>query len=113
MESVPSDLGDLDVKRQATTKAFDYLITYVPHVWLYAYMCFLWVNEVTIWVIIIFIGCVPCFLKFGGQKSKNVDVIRKVCLETTLCFLKCFVDIYVFGFDEIYEGGPKFICEHI
>ena len=46
------------------------------------------------------------------QTSKNVHDVRKVCLETTLCVLACFVEFYVFILDEIYVGGPKIIYKH-
>ena len=35
-------------------------------------------------------------MKFRGQTSKNVHDIRKVCLQTTLCVLACFVKFYMF-----------------
>ena len=31
------------------------------------------------------IGSVAIFVKFGGQISKNVHDVRKMCLEMTLC----------------------------
>ena len=72
-------------------------------------MYFLWVNDVIIWVIIVFIRSVSGFVTFGGQTSKNINDVRKVCLETTLYVLACFVDFYVFIFYEIDVGGPKII----
>ena len=53
------------------------------------------------------------FMKFGGQTSKNVHDVRKVCLEMTLCVLACFIEFYVFFFDEIDVRGPKIIYKHI
>ena len=41
------------------------------------------------------------FIMFGGQRSKNVHDVRKVCPGTTFCVLACFVEFYVFVFDEI------------
>lgn len=38
------------------------------------------------------------FIIYAGQRSKNVHNVRKVCLETTLCVLGCFVEFYVFIF---------------
>lgn len=74
------------------------LVTYVPHVVLCSYMCVFSVNEVLIWVIIVFVRSVSCFMKFEGQTSKNVHDVRKVCLKTTLCFLARFVKFYGFVF---------------
>ena len=52
-------------------------------------------------------------MKFGGQMSKNVHDVRKVCLQTTLCVWACFIEFYVFVLDEIHVRGPKLIYEHI
>ena len=48
-----------------------------------------------------------------GQTSKNVHDVRKVCLERTLCVLACFVELYVFIFDEINLRGPKIVYDDI
>ena len=64
-------------------------------------------------MITVFIVSVSCFMKVGGQTSKNDPDIRKVCLETTMCVLACFVEFYVFIFDEIDRGDPKLVYEHI
>ena len=53
------------------------------------------------------------FTKFEGQTSKNVDDVRKVCLEITFCVYACFVDFYVSVLDEIDVGGPKLISDHV
>ena len=45
--------------------------------------------------------------------SKNVHDIRKVCLDTCLCVLVCFVEFYVFIFDEIDVRGPTNVFKHI
>ena len=50
---------------------------------------------------------VSSFVKFGGQTSKNVHDIRKVCLETTLCIYACFIEFYVFVLDKIHVRGPN------
>ena len=60
-----------------------------------------------------FIVNVSIFMKFGGQMSKNVHDVQKVCLETTLCVLECFFAFYVFVLDEIHVGGPKFDYKYI
>ena len=60
-----------------------------------------------------FIGSVLSFMNFGGQTSKNVHDVQKVCLEMTLCVLACFVEFYVFVLDEIYMRGPKIVYNHI
>ena len=52
-------------------------------------------------------------MKFGGQSSKNVYDIRKVCLEMCLCALVCFIEFYVLVFDEIDVIYPKVVYEHI
>ena len=96
---MPKDLGKLEVKRQGTTKTFWWLVTYVPHVWLYLCYCVSWLNDVLMWVIILFIGSVSSFMKYVSQTSKNVYDVRKVSLETTLCVL-CFIEFYVFVLDE-------------
>ena len=50
---------------------------------------------------------------FGGQSSKNVHDVRKVCFEISLCVLECFVLFYVFIFKEIDVRGPKLVYNHI
>ena len=50
---------------------------------------------------------------FGGQTLKNVHDVRNVCLETTLCVYVCFVEFYVFVFDETHVVGPKIARKHI
>ena len=62
---------------------------------------------------IVFIGSLLSFMKFGDQTSKKVHDVRKVCLETTLYVLSCFVEFCVFLSDETYVGGPKIVYEHI
>lgn len=52
-------------------------------------------------------------MKFGGQTSKNIHDVRKVCLETSFCVLVCFIEFYEFIIDEIYVIGPKHVYEHI
>ena len=49
------------------------------------------------------------FMKSGGQTSKNVHDVQKVCLEKNLCVLSCFVEFYEFVFDEINIGVPKLL----
>ena len=49
----------------------------------------------------VFIDSVSSFVKFGGQTSKNVHDVRKVCLEKTLCVLACFIEFYVFVSEKI------------
>ena len=60
-----------------------------------------------------FIVSVSCFVKFVGQTSKNVHDVRNVSLETTLCVLACFVDLYVYVLDEFHVGGSKIVQKHI
>ena len=74
----------------------------------YVIMCVSWAYEVLIWVKILYTCTVLSFVEFGGQTSKKV-----VCLETTLCVLACFVEFYVFVFDEIDMGGTKLLYNHI
>ena len=52
-------------------------------------------------------------MKFGGQTSKNVHDVQKVCLEMTLCALACFADSYEFILDEIDVRVPKLLHKHI
>ena len=59
------------------------------------------------------IDSVPSFMKFGGQRFKNVHDVRKVCLETTLCILACFIEFYVLFLDEIDVVGHKIVYKHI
>ena len=44
-------------------------------------------------VILMFLGS---GVKFGGQTSKNVYDVRKVCLRECLCILVCLCEFYVF-----------------
>ena len=60
-----------------------------------------------------FIGSVSSLVKFGGQTSKNVRDVRKVCLEMTLCVLSCFFEFYMFVLGEIDVVGYKLIYKHI
>ena len=53
------------------------------------------------------------FEKFVGQTSKNIQDVRKVCLEMTLCVFAWFVDLYVFVLDEIDVEGNKLVYKHI
>ena len=55
----------------------------------------------------VYIGTVSSFVKVEGQTSKNVHDVRKVCLETNLCVLECFIEFYVLVLDEIYVRGLK------
>ena len=55
------------------------------------------------------IGSVLSFVVFGGQTSKNLDDVQKVCFDMTLCVIACFVEFYVFVLDEIYVRGVKII----
>ena len=48
-------------------------------------------------------------MKFGGETSKNIHDVRRVCLETFLCDLVCFIKLYVFVLDEINVRGPKLV----
>ena len=41
-------------------------------------------------------------MKFYSQTYKNVHDVWMVFLETTLCVIACFVEFYVFHFNEIY-----------
>ena len=50
-----------------------------------------------------FIGIVSFIVEFGGQTSKNVLDIRKMCLEMTLCVQAYFVKFYVFVFYETHR----------
>ena len=59
------------------------------------------------------IGSVSSFLKFGGQKFKNVYDIRNACLETTLCMYACFVKFYVFALDEVHVRDTKIVYKYI
>ena len=43
------------------------------------------------------------------SNPKNVQDLQKVCLEKSLCALGCFVEFYIFVFDEIDVGGPKLV----
>ena len=52
-----------------------------------------------------YIDSVSSFLKFGGQTSKNVHGVRKVCLETSLRVYVCFVEFCVFVLDETHVVG--------
>ena len=52
-------------------------------------------------------------MKFGGQTSKNVHDVWKVCLKMTLGLLACFVKFYIFILDDINVGGLKLVYEHI
>ena len=52
-------------------------------------------------------------MNFGGQTSKNVLDVQKVYLETILHVYVCFVEFYVFVFDETHVVGPKIAREHI
>ena len=45
--------------------------------------------------------------------SNNVHNIRKVCLETTLCVLACFVEFYLFVLNEIVLRYPKIVYKYI
>ena len=53
------------------------------------------------------------FVKFGGQTSKNVHDVQKVCLDMTLCVYTCFVEFYVFVMDKTHVVGPKLVYDHI
>ena len=50
-------------------------------------------------------------MNFGGQTSKNVHDIRKVCLETTLCFKAYFIEFYVFVLGEIHVRDAKLVYQ--
>ena len=52
-----------------------------------------------------FVVSLSVLMMFGGQTSKNIHDVRKVCLETTLCVLACFVKFYVLVLDEVHLGG--------
>ena len=48
-------------------------------------------------------------MKFGGQTTKNVHHVQKVCLEMTFCVYVCFVEFYMFVLDETYVSVPKLV----
>ena len=52
-------------------------------------------------------------VKFHEVWRSNVQDVRKVCLETTLCVLACLNKFYVFVLDEIDVASPKLVYEHI
>ena len=52
-------------------------------------------------------------MRFGGQTSKHVHDVRKVCLEVTLCVIECFIECYLFVYDEIDVRGIKIVYTHI
>lgn len=81
--------------------------------WFYVFMYDSWCHKVLKWFIIVHIGSVSSFLKFGGQTSKNVHDVRKVCLETTLRVYLCFIEFYMFVLDETHVVCPKLVYEHI
>ena len=60
----------------------------------------------------VFIDSVSSFVKFGGQTSKNVHDVRKVCLKTTLSVYVCFLEFYVFVLGEIHVIWSKLIHDH-
>ena len=43
----------------------------------------------------------------------NINDVRKVCLEVTLCILACFVEFYMFILDEINVRDTKLVYKHI
>lgn len=57
-----------------------WLITYVPHVSIFSYICMYQSYEVLKLVIMMFIDIICCFVKFGGQMSKNIESVRKLAL---------------------------------
>ena len=59
--------------------------------------------------LLVFIGSVSNFVKFGGQTSKKVHDVQKVCIELNLCVNACFVEFCVFVLDEIHVRGPKLV----
>ena len=52
-------------------------------------------------------------MKFGGQTSKNVYDVRKVCLETTLRVYVCFIVFDVFVLHETHVLGLKHVYDNI
>ena len=84
----------------------------MPHIWFYLFMCVSWSFKVLKWVIIAFISSVLSFGMFGGQISKNIHDVCKVCLEVTLCVLACFIMIYVLRLEEADVMGP-IVRKHI
>ena len=60
----------------------------------------------------VYIGSFPSFVKFGGQTSKNVHDVRKVCLEMVLCVYACFVKFYMFILDEVHVRVTKRVYKH-
>ena len=52
-------------------------------------------------------------IKIVDQTSKNIHDIRKICLETTLCILACFIQCYLLVLDEIDVRGRKLRYEYI
>ena len=52
-------------------------------------------------------------MKFGGQTSKKIHDVRKICLETILCVFVCFIEFYVIVLEKIYVIIPKFVYEDI
>ena len=61
----------------------------------------------------VYIGSVSSVVKFGGQTTKNVHDVPKVCLEMTLCVYACFVEFYVFVLYNIHVMDPKIIYDYV
>ena len=59
------------------------------------------------------LGGSKSLVKFGGQTSKNVRDVRKVCLETCLCALVCFVKFYVIVLDKIDVRDSLYMYDYI
>ena len=52
-------------------------------------------------------------MKFGDKTSKNFHDVRKVFLETSFCVYVCFVEFYMFFFDEFHVRGRNLLYKHI
>ena len=50
----------------------------------------------------IYISVLRQCVKFGGQTSKNVHDVQKVCLRKCLCDFMCLSEFYVFV---LFENG--------
>ena len=52
-------------------------------------------------------------VKYGGQTSKNVHDVRKVCLRKCLCVFVCLSEFYVSALPEIDVGRSLHIEEYV
>ena len=65
------------------------------------------------YIYMVYIGSVSCFLKFLGQTLKNVHDVWMMFLEMTLCVELCFIEIYVFIFEETHVVGYKIMFIYV